>query len=1678
MLKKIYFSIFVLLNTLIHAATFTVTNNGDNSGIDPNPGDGTGTLRQAIIDANDLGGTNTIDFSGNFTITLSANLPIIISNTTIDGGATPNTASIFGGTLNPTYRISITSTVLGANTLINLGTSNNCIIKGLVLLNTSALGLIRNLISIQGNNNQILGCYIGTTGILASASNAKYGIYIDGGANNKIGDGTKAGVNVISGIGNYGYGVYITGGTATDNSIQGNIIGLQANGSTLISGGNFQLYGIYITSNASNNIIGGIGAEDGNVISGQYGQYSNSSPKYTGVGVYLNSAALAGNTIIGNRIGMRSDGATYVTSNTQGYGILINNSRNNIIGGNSSTFRNVLSGNELAGIFIKGISSTNNSIKGNYIGPQVNGTSYVLNSTQYAGIKLSSAGTGNMIGGTGIGEGNLISGASSNGLFNGVGSAGVLMNATSSTLIAGNIIGLQSDGNTMLASPPVFMQYSGIYIDSASTNNIIGGTTNGARNILSGNSGYGIEIGFVYAGCSGNSIKGNYIGLQSDGITIVAGNTQLYGVSISTLASNNIVGGTTFNERNIISGNINFGIYFSSGANANTVSGNIIGLTKNGTAVAASAQTRGIQFQDGANNNVIGGNTPAQRNYISGNTESGINFVDNNGFTANSSGNIIKGNYIGSDTTGTSFIAIQSRGFMIGNTGISNTIGGTGIGEGNLISGNNTGVTVGGNSNIIIGNIIGPKKDGISNLASNSQGVGIDIQAQNTVIGGITPAYRNIISANLTAGIFINGAGAYNTLIKGNYLGPSSALSSIIGSNQDYGIYIDNSAHNNTIGGVGVGEANIMAYNTVYGSYITQAGTNQNKISGSPHYSNIGKPINLNYGVNGGNNNKPIPVISNVTTSTVTGTSAAGDVVEVFKNTSTSCFDAQVYLGAATANGSGNWSLAVSLITTDKVLATARDASNNTSEFTNCAPVCPTVYSSQNPTICSNGSFTLPDGSHANTTGVYLDTLISIDGCDSIITTTLTVKPISTHTQNITMCYGDSILVGSTYYYNSGNYTTILVAANTCDSIVTTHLTELPAVVFSQNIKLCPGQSITVGTHTYNTTGTYHDTLVATNGCDSSVTTNLTIKPTSSYTQNVTLCYGDSILVGTTYYHTSGNYTDVLISANGCDSTVTTNLTISNAITSSISLVICNGDSIIVGTTPYYHTGNYTTVLTAANGCDSTVFTNLIENPLITYNQNITMCYGDSILVGSNYYYNSGNYTTILTAANGCDSIVSTNLIENPLVALTQNVTICYGDSLLVGNTYYYHSGNYTNVLTAHNGCDSTVTTNLIESPLVTYIQNISLCFGQSIIVGTHTYNTSGTYIDSLITKNGCDSLVTTNLIIKPVFSSSQSLTICFGDSVLVGTTPYYHTGIYTTVLTAINGCDSTVTTNLTEKPLIETSQNVTLCAGQSITVGAHTYNTSGTYVDVYTAADGCDSLFTTYLNIIQPIITYQSHTILCLGQTYALPGGSSVNAPGIYHDTVTAISTNCDSIIITTVTIAPAPIASFTATPTSGTLPLPVSFTNTSLNANTYWWTFGDGNSSTLTNPSNVYENAGVYTVYLIVSNGSTCYDTAKLDITVYKKYTITPPNIFTPNGDGINDYFTIPSEGIKTLQGGIYDRWGLKLFDWIGVNGNWDGVTLSGEPASEGTYYYILKATDYDDKTYTEKGYFMLMR
>ncbi len=456
-----------------------------------------------------------------------------------------------------------------------------------------------------------------------------------------------------------------------------------------------------------------------------------------------------------------------------------------------------------------------------------------------------------------------------------------------------------------------------------------------------GTSGDGLD----FSGGNNNVVEGCLIGIDENGADRGnAGNGILF-----TASSSNTVGGASVAARNVISGNASDGIEVAGpGAFANRITGNLIGTGLGGTNDIGNT-ANGV-FVSAASATQIGGTNALERNVISGNNSDG---VEVNG--AGATNNLILGNILGLDATGTTALGNSAAGVFV-NAAPNNTIGGTASGAGNILSGNADGVNISGTAStntIVEGNYIGTDLTGSLDLGNGDDG--IIISGLLNRIGGTTPAARNLISGNNGDGIEINGASTGTNQIYGNWIGLSATGSAL--ANNANGVLITTSSRANLIGGTLAGEANIIANNLGDGVQVA-SGTN-NAIRLNTIYSNGDLGIDLTgNGVTandtgdtdtGANQLQNFPIITAATNGlssivvegSLNSAANANFGVDIFANTiiePTGHGEGQVYLGSTNVatDGSGNGSFNVSLpgtLTGRYITATATDTNGNTSEF-------------------------------------------------------------------------------------------------------------------------------------------------------------------------------------------------------------------------------------------------------------------------------------------------------------------------------------------------------------------------------------------------------------------------------------------------------------------------------------------------------------------------------------------------------------------------------------------------------------------------------------------------------------------------------------------------------------------------------------------------------------------------
>ncbi len=297
---------------------------------------------------------------------------------------------------------------------------------------------------------------------------------------------------------------------------------------------------------------------------------------------------------------------------------------------------------------------------------------------------------------------------------------------------------------------------------------------------------------------------------------------------------------------------------------------------------------------------------------------------------------------------------------------------------------------------------------------------------------------------------------------------------------------------------------------------------------------------------------------------------------------------------------------------------------------------------------------------------------------------------------------------------------------------------------------------------------------------------------------NASICQGQTIFLEGANQSTAGVYTDIFTGANGCDSTIYTTLTVLDPVNVSNAITICQGSSYTVGTNTYSTAGQYVDVFTAANGCDSIVTTNLFVETEITTDIVESICTGNTYTFAGNPLNASGVYVDTLLAAGGCDSIITLYLTVDPLITASTTATICQGNSINFGTQTLNSSGTYTEMFSTGGGCDSLVTMYLFVNPTIENSISATICQGQTYTLGTQTLSTSGEYSEQFTTASGCDSVVTLFLTVSDQLTNTIVESICEGETYVHGTQELTASGIYDEMFQTANGCDSLVTLELT----------------------------------------------------------------------------------------------------------------------------------------------------------------------------------------------------------------------------------------------------------------------------------------
>lgn len=547
---------------------------------------------------------------------------------------------------------------------------------------------------------------------------------------------------------------------------------------------------------------------------------------------------------------------------------------------------------------------------------------------------------------------------------------------------------------------------------------------------------------------------------------------------------------------------------------------------------------------------------------------------------------------------------------------------------------------------------------------------------------------------------------------------------------------------------------------------------------------------------------------------------------------------------------------------------------------------------------------------------------------------------------------------------------------------------------------ICQGDSILFDGIYRKSSGVYQSMM---NGCDSVFILNLEVL--SSLEESILrfICPGGSIEIEGEVFDLEGVYQIETVSNEDCDSLI--NLTIEMYETSIVDTTfsICDGDSVLVEGVWYDQVEFISLENPNENGCDSTTMVSIEVVDILNDQDTLSICQGDSILIHGEWQYEGGNYPDLFQAESGCDSVFTYHLIVNDSPVVDVERTICQGDTFFINDIILTEPTFYTYITESSLLCDSTVNLSLFVDDLLTRSIDLAICEGDSVSIEGAWIMEADTIEVIKTNSSDCDSLLTYTITVVEINTIYDEIEACAGDSIDVNGEVFYSDTLLIDTLTGLE-CPTLRRRNLVFNPTVAVDTAIVLCEGDSLLFLDSYILTSGNYFADLSTSQGCDSMVNLSVEISSPMILLPTDTIVSQGELISF---SILENSGIDDNVWSSFDFTLDCMECATTTF--------------------------------------------------MASSSGVINVELMDTTG--CFSSFVIYVAVEEANEEIPfPNIFSPNGDDINDTWNIDLANYPQNELFVYDRWGNKVAYWQNeLTINWDGST-NGNRLSDGVYVYVL--------------------
>jgi hypothetical protein len=424
--------------------------------------------------------------------------------------------------------------------------------------------------------------------------------------------------------------------------------------------------------------------------------------------------------------------------------------------------------------------------------------------------------------------------------------------------------------------------------------------------------------------------------------------------------------------------------------------------------------------------------------------------------------------------------------------------------------------------------------------------------------------------------------------------------------------------------------------------------------------------------------------------------------------------------------------------------------------------------------------------------GVYYDSLLTKDGCDSVYKLELIQARNYVIEEYDSICQGEIYTWHGNSYAQSGTYTDKLSSQDGCDSTHILHLHVNKSYHFVEENGIRNSGSFAWRGRTLTQPGQYFDSLSTEAGCDSIYQLNLKYVRSYYYPRSAYICTGKTYTWRGHVYTEGGVYYDSLKSVTGADSVYQLHLIVAEPFLLIEDVAICSGESYSWHGETYTQTGTYYDSNISMAGCDSTYQLNLTVGVPFSEITDASICADESYMWRGFEYNKPGVYREEYTTKEGCDSVYQLNLTQNKTYHYIHSHTMCRGEYYQWRGKRYTETGIYWDSLHSVHGCDSVYQLSLQVNEPFMHEEQARICDNEIYYWRGKQLTTSGVYYDSLMSSHGCDSIYVLILDVKPTYHSKIQATICENETFTWRGRSYNETDTYYEYLTSQDGCDST----------------------------------------------------------------------------------------------------------------------------------------------------------------------------------------------------------------------------------------------------------------------------------------------